>query len=34
MIERIQHVGYVVHGKTIGETWLGLVETILKNGVF
>ena len=34
MIERVQNVGYVVHGKTIGETWLGLVETVLKNGVF
>ena len=34
LIERMQNVGYVVHGKTIGETWLGLVETILKNGVF
>jgi thymidylate synthase len=34
MIERIQNVGYVVHGKTIGETWLNLVETVLKNGVF
>jgi thymidylate synthase len=34
MIDRIQNVGYIVHGKTIGETWLGLVETVLKNGVF
>jgi thymidylate synthase len=34
MIERVQNVGYVVHGKTIGETWLGLVETVLKNGTF
>lgn len=34
MIERVQDVGYIVHGKTIGETWLSLVETVLKNGVF
>lgn len=34
MLDRVQNVGYVVHGKTIGETWLGLVEMVLKNGVF
>lgn len=34
MIERIQDVGYIVHGKTLGETWLSMVETILKNGSF
>ena len=34
MIERIQGVGYVVHGKTLGETWLAMVETVLKNGSF
>ena len=33
-IERIEDVGYVVHGNTIGQTWLGIVETILKNGRF
>ena len=34
MIERIENVGYVVYGKTLGETWLQMVETILKNGNF
>lgn len=33
-IERIEDVGYVVHGNTIGQTWLGMVETVLKNGKF
>lgn len=34
MIERIENVGYAVHGKTLGETWLQMVETVLKNGNF
>jgi|GEM_PF-824497 thymidylate synthase len=34
MIDRIQGVGYIVHGKTLGETWLAMVETVLKNGSF
>ncbi|MEO6760903.1 MAG: thymidylate synthase [Candidatus Saccharimonadales bacterium] len=34
MIERIENVGYVVYGKTLGETWLQMVETVLKNGKF
>lgn len=33
-IDRIEDVGYVVHGGTLGQTWLGIVETILKNGRF
>lgn len=33
-IERIEDVGYVVHGNTIGDTWLGVVETVIKNGRF
>ena len=32
IIERIKDVGYIVHGSTIGQTWLGMVETVLKNG--
>jgi hypothetical protein len=34
MIDRIMDVGYIVHGDTIGETWMGMVETVLKNGKF
>ena len=34
MIERIENVGYAVYGKTLGETWLQMVETVLKNGKF
>lgn len=34
MIEKIAGVGYVVHGETIGELWLQMVETIIKNGTF
>lgn len=34
MIERIENIGYVVYGQTLGETWLQMVETILKNGSF
>lgn len=33
-IDRIEEVGYVVHGDTIGHTWLGMVEAVLKNGRF
>ncbi len=33
-VDRIEGVGYVVHGNTIGQTWLGMVETVLKNGKF
>ncbi len=34
MIERIDNVGYAVYGKTLGETWLQMVETVSKNGTF
>jgi thymidylate synthase len=34
MIERVQNVGYVIYGKTLGETWLQMVEAVLKNGKF
>ena len=34
MITRVLDVGYCVYGKTLGELWLDMVETILKNGVF
>lgn len=34
MIERIKNVGYAVYGETLGEMWLQMVETILKNGNF
>lgn len=34
MIERIENVGYAVYGRTLGETWLQMVETVLKNGNF
>lgn len=34
MIERINNVGYAIYGKTLGETWLQMVETVLKNGTF
>lgn len=34
MIERIENVGYAVYGETLGEMWLQMVETILKNGSF
>lgn len=34
MITKIQNVGFIVHGETIGELWLDMVETVLKNGNF
>ena len=34
MITKVNNVGYDVYGKTLGELWLDIVETILKNGVF
>ena len=34
MIERIENIGYAVYGRTLGETWLQMVETVLKNGNF
>jgi thymidylate synthase len=34
MIEKIQNIGYAVYGRTLGETWLQMVETVLKNGTF
>jgi hypothetical protein len=34
MIERIESIGYAVYGKTLGETWLQMVETVIKNGSF
>jgi thymidylate synthase len=34
MIERIENIGYAVYGKTLGETWLQMVETVTKNGNF
>lgn len=34
MIEYIENIGYAVYGKTLGEMWLQMVETVLKNGNF
>ena len=34
MITKVENVGYDVYGETLGELWLNIVETILKNGVF
>ena len=34
MIERIENIGYAVYGKSLGETWLQMVETVIKNGSF
>lgn len=34
MITKVDNIGYNVYGKTLGELWLDIVETILKNGVF
>lgn len=34
MITKVENVGYSVYGETIGELWLDMVETILKNGQF
>jgi thymidylate synthase len=34
MIERLENIGYAVYGKTLGETWLQMVETVIKNGSF
>jgi len=34
MIERHENIGYAVYGKTLGETWLQMVEAVLKNGRF
>jgi hypothetical protein len=34
MITNVQNVGYCVYGDTLGELWLDMVETILKNGIF
>lgn len=34
MIEHIENIGYAVYGKTLGEMWLQMVETVLKNGNF
>ncbi|MBR3329385.1 hypothetical protein IKG29_02550 [Candidatus Saccharibacteria bacterium] len=34
MITKVDNVGYNVYGKTLGELWLDIVETVLKNGVF
>ncbi len=34
MITKIQNVGFAVYGETIGELWLDMVETVLKNGVY
>jgi thymidylate synthase len=34
MINKIENVGYIVHGSTIGELWMDLVEVVLKNGTF
>ena len=34
MINRLENAGYVVHGKTIGELWLDMVEVVSKNGKF
>lgn len=34
MITKINDVGFIVCGETIGELWLDMVETVLKNGNF
>lgn len=34
MIEYIENIGYAVYGNTLGEMWLQMVETVLKNGNF
>lgn len=34
MITKVENVGYSVYGETLGELWLNMVETILKNGQF
>lgn len=34
MITKVENVGYSVYGETLGELWLDMVETILKNGQF
>lgn len=34
MITKVENVGYSVYGDTLGELWLDMVETILKNGQF
>lgn len=34
MITKVKNVGYSVYGETLGELWLDIVETILKNGQF
>lgn len=34
MITKVKNVGYSVYGETLGELWLDMVETILKNGQF
>ena len=34
MITKVANVGYSVYGETLGELWLDMVETILKNGQF
>ena len=32
MITKIQNIGFAVYGETIGELWLEMIETVLKNG--
>jgi hypothetical protein len=34
MVTKVKNVGYSVYGSTLGELWLSIVETVLKNGVF
>ncbi len=34
MITKIENVGFVVYGDTIGKLWLDMIETILKNGIY
>ncbi len=34
MISKVENVGYNVYGSTLGELWLEMIETILKNGIF
>jgi len=32
MIKKVKNFGYGIYGKTIGETWISLVEAVLKHG--
>ncbi|MDR0850687.1 MAG: thymidylate synthase [Christensenellaceae bacterium] len=34
MITKVENVGFSIYGDSIGELWLNLVETVLKNGAY